>query len=288
MKINKVSYNSNAFPEVLRNIPAAPKELFILGDNFAQLLKRPRVAIVGSRKVSAYGRSVTTKLAGELAQQGIVIVSGLALGVDALAHQAALEAGGHTIAVLPNGLDKIYPASHTQLAKKMLEQGGALISEYPEGSEAFKQNFIARNRLVSGLANGLLITEAAEKSGSLHTARFALEQGREVMAVPGNITSLTSVGCNNLIKSGALPVTSTEDVLSALGLQARTEKDKPIPRGSNKNEQAIIDLIVAGTYDGAELLEQSQLEAAHFNQTLTMLEITGKVRAVGANQWSLR
>jgi DNA processing protein len=153
---------------------------------------------------------------------------------------------------------------------------------------SLKQNFVARNRIVSGLADGLLITEAAEKSGSLHTARFALEQGREVMAVPGNITSRTSVGTNNLIKSGALPITCADDVLHALDLQPREEKAKPLPRGSNANEQLLIDLIVAGTYEGAELLAKSELEVSVFNQTLTMLELTGKIRAVGANQWALR
>lgn len=288
MKVNKLTLKSSVFPETLRAIPSPPKELFVIGAKLSKLLQRPRVAIVGSRKISTYGRKITTKIAGELAEQGIVIVSGLALGVDAAAHQAALDVGGQTIAVLPNGLDKVYPASHTQLARRILEQGGTLISEYPEGSVAFKQNFIARNRIVSGLADGLLITEAAEKSGSLHTARFALEQGREVMAVPGNIDSLTSVGCNNLIKSGASPITSSEDVLNALGLVARQDKDKPIPKGANANEQVIIDLIVAGTYDGGQLLAKSKLEAAQFNQTMTMLEITGKIRANGANQWSLR
>src|SRR5207244_4380589 len=135
------------------------------------------------------------------------------LGVDAVAHQAALDAGGLTIAVLPSPLEEIYPVSHRRLAMQILEKGGALISEFPEGTPAFRGNFIARNRLVSGLSDALLITEAAEKSGSLHTARFALEQGREVLAVPGNITSITSAGTNNLLKAGAAPVTSYEDVM---------------------------------------------------------------------------
>ncbi|MGH7195357.1 MAG: DNA-processing protein DprA [Candidatus Saccharimonadales bacterium] len=288
MNVNKLKLGCSDFPQILRDIASPPKQIFVLGDSLAQLLTRPRVAIVGSRKVSSYGRQVTAKIAGDLAAQGIVIISGLALGVDGLAHQAALDAGGQTIAVLPGGLDKIYPASHRQLARKILETGGALVSEYPAGTESFKQNFIARNRLVSGLSGGLLITEAALKSGSLHTARFALEQGHEVMAVPGNITSLTSVGANNLIKSGAHPITSSEDVLNVLGLKPRVEKAKPVPRGRDQNEQIIIDLIVAGTYDGAELLAMSQLEPADFNQTLTMLEITAKIRPTGANQWSLR
>ena len=277
----------NKLPEFVQNIPSPPQQLYVLGD-LESLLIKPRVAIVGSRKVSAYGRSVTAKLSGELAKQGVVIISGLALGVDAIAHHAALEVDGLTIAVLPCSLDQIYPATNRQLAQRILDKGGALVSEYESGIMSFKQNFIARNRIVSGLADGLLITEAAEKSGTLHTARFALDQGREVMAVPGNITSETSTGTNNLIKAGALPITSYEDVLLALGLKPRLEKDKPIPKGDNDLEQKLIDLLVQGIYDGNEMLLASQFETAIFNQTLTMLEITGKIRATGANQWALR
>lgn len=283
-----VELKLSGLPESVQNIPSPPQQLFIVGDEFLQLLNKPRVAIVGSRNVSNYGHQVTTRLARELAEQGIVIVSGLALGVDALAHQAALDVDGLTIAVLAGGLDKVYPTSHTQLAQRIVASGGALVSEYPEGTFAFKQNFIARNRLVSGLSNALLITEAAEKSGSLHTARFALEQGREVLAVPGNITSPTSAGTNNLVKSGATPVTSYQDVLHMLGLKTKAERPKAAPKGSNKYEQIIIDLLTAGTTDGGELLYQSSLDPSLFNQTLTMLEITGKVRSLGANHWSLR
>ncbi|QQS20433.1 DNA-protecting protein DprA [Candidatus Saccharibacteria bacterium] len=194
-----------------------PKELYYIGCEPDEWLSRPRVAIVGSRGITPYGKIVTSQLAGDLAAKGISIVSGLALGVDATAHEAALKTGGLHIAVLANGLDKIYPASNTQLARQILETGGVIISEYPEGMPSLKQNFVARNRIVAGLSNALLITEAAEKSGTLHTARFAMEQGRDVLVVPGNITSPNSVGCNNLIKSGAIPVSSVDDVLFALG-----------------------------------------------------------------------
>ncbi len=259
----------------------------MLGTDLNKLLSRPSVAIVGSRRVLTYGRNVTAKLAGELAAQGLIVISGLALGVDGIAHQAAIDAGGISIAVLPCGLDQVYPATHQQLALGLLEKGGALVSEYPKGMPGLKQNFVARNRLVAGLADGLIITEAAERSGSLHTARFALEQGREVMSVPDNITGPTSVDSNNLIKSGALPVTSTDDVLSALGLKPRLEGSKPVPKGASAIEQKIIDLLVGGLYDGHELQAASLLEPAEFNQTLTMLELTGKVRSLGANNWTL-
>lgn len=287
MDVKKLTIKDSAYPLPLRELAKPPKELYILGANLADLMAYPRVAIVGSRGVSTYGRQVTAQLAGELARHGVIIVSGLALGVDGIAHEAALEAGGTTVAVLPCGLDQIYPASHTQLAKRILERGGVLVSEYPAGMPGLKQNFIARNRIVSGLAQALLITEAAEKSGTLHTARFALEQGRDVLAVPGNITSPNSVGTNNLIKTGATPVTTVDDVLYALG--AEHLPAEPVRRrGDTAEEQTILDLLYGGISDGHELLAASSQPAEAFSQTLTMLELAGKVRALGNNQWSLR
>jgi DNA processing protein len=161
------------------------------------------------------------------------------------------------------------------------------MSEYPEGTPGFKDHFIARNRIVAGLAQALLITEAAEKSGTLHTAKFALEQGRDVLAVPGNITSPGSAGTNNLIKTGATPVTSVDDVLYALNLRDTVFETIAI-RGDNAEEQAILDLLQEGTTEGVELLSCSRLQAPAFNQALTMLEISGKIRPLGNNQWALR
>ena len=258
-----------------------------MGNDVNELLKKPCVTVVGSRKVSAYGKSVTSSLAGELASAGIVIISGLALGVDSLAHKSALDASGLTIAVLPSGLDRVYPASHQSLARQIIEQGGALVTEYPEGTDPYPSNFIARNRIASGLGDVLLITEAAEKSGTLHTANFALEQGKPVLAVPGNITSPTSVGTNNLIKSGATPVTSARDVFHALGLDV-AQKKREAPRSGNPNEQILLDLLFSGIDDGAELLSSSRLEVSLFNQTLTMLEIRGQIRPLGNNRWALQ
>jgi DNA processing protein len=277
----------NQIPPRLQTLSSPPKALFQAGADLNELLERPVVAIVGSRRVTPYGNHVTTKLARELAGQGIVIVSGLALGVDALAHQAALEAGGLTIAVLPSPIEQLVPRSHVQLARRIVEQGGALISEYPDGMPPLRQNFIARNRLVAGLADGLLITEAALKSGSLHTARFALEQGKDVMAVPGNITSPISEGTNNLIRAGAVPITCTEDVISVLQLKFKAIAPLKVATGSNAYEQSIIDLLKTGLTDGEELQRSSQLDIAAFNQTLTMLELSGKIRPIGANNWAL-
>ena len=284
MKISKVLYNSSAFPEVLKEIPNPPKELYILG-SLEPLLQKPSIAVVGSRRVTPYGRGVTQELVQSIASHGVVIISGLALGVDAIAHQAALAVGGKTIAVLPCGLDKPYPATNRQLARRILEQGGALISEYPEGTEPFPSNFIARNRLVSGLGNGVLITEAAAKSGTIHTAGFALDQGKSVMAVPGNITSELSRGTNNLIKAGASPVTSGQDILNELGIGEQLQFKETL--GANAEEAAILTLLQQGTTEASELLAMSKLNAAEFNQTLTMLEITGKIRSIGAGHWTL-
>lgn len=285
MKVNSLKHDASDFPDILRWIPSPPKELFWLGAHPSSLLSQPRVAIVGSRKVSTYGRAVTEQLAGQLARLGVVIVSGLALGVDSVAHQAALDSGGLTIAVLPTSLDQIYPASHLNLARQIVERGGCLTSEYPPGTEAFPSNFIARNRLVSGLADVLLITEAAKNSGTMHTAGFALEQGRTVMAVPGNINSPGSEGCNNLIKTGAAPVTGLEDVLFALGLDLGAQKQTKIFRGS-ANEQKIFDLIRRGIADQEELAKAAKLDSPALSAALTILEINGHIRA-DRGSWTL-
>lgn len=287
MTVKKLTLQDNAYPSDLRDIAEPPQILHYLGADPSLWLDKPRVAIVGSRAVSPYGKQVTAKLARELAERGVVIISGLALGVDGIAHEACLEAGGTTVAVLANGLDKIYPATHTQLAKRILDHGGTIMSEYAAGMPGFKYNFIARNRIVAGLAQALLITEAAEKSGTLHTAKFALEQGRDVLAVPGNITSPGSAGTNQLIKTGAIPVTSVDDVLYALGIDS-VHAAQVRKRGSNAEEQAIISLLYEGISDGHALLTQSGLPATGFNQALTMLEISGKVRALGNNAWAIK
>jgi DNA processing protein len=284
LPIHTIQSKAEDFPDILRHIPDPPDMLFIKSTNWPDLLQRPWVAIVGSRKVTSYGRAVTAQLAGDLAASGLVIVSGLAIGVDGIAHQATLQAGGLTVAVLAGGLDRIHPGSHQQLAGQILSQGGALISEYPIGIPSYPQHFVARNRLVSGLSQAIVITEAAEKSGTLHTARFALEQGREVFAVPGNITSRTSAATNSLIKSGASPVTSSRDILQSLGL---APVQKVLPKGNNPAEQCLLELLASGEIEGAVLLAKTGLGASVFNQTLTMLEITGKVRSLGGNRWTI-
>ncbi len=273
---------------MLQTIPNPPKNLYATGVDIDEIMQRPRVAIVGSRKVTPYGDNITTKLASDLAKHGIVIVSGLALGIDALAHKAALKADGLTAAVLPNSLENIYPSSHTQLAKDITKQG-LLITEYEsnQGIKSYKGNFIARNRLVAGLSDAVLVTEAAKNSGTLHTAQFAVKQGKKLFATPGNITSPMSAGTNSLIQQGATLVTCAQDILTALDMPA-TILQPTIATSDNPNEQKIIDLLRhKGTLNGAELQILSALSTSLFNQSITMLEIKGLIKATGPNIWTL-
>lgn len=282
MVINKVMVTDHKELSQLQMLTQPVTQLFSVG-NFVELLGKPMVAIVGSRKVSTYGRAVTSKLAHALARAGVVIVSGLALGVDSIAHKAALDAGGRTIAILPSGLDKVYPASHYPLAKRITQQGGAVISEYPEGTGSpRKYQFIARNRIIAALSRGVIITEAAAKSGSLHTASFALEQGIEVFAVPGNITSELSVGTNDLIKAGAHPITTAQDVLEVLQIRPSTN-----PVASDIPGTLITSALGSSIMTTSQLLERTRLQPSQLLQSLTNLEIAGVIQQPGPNSWSL-
>lgn len=213
MKIEEISIENKEYPKQLRGIYDAPLKLYVLGNK--EILKQPGIAIVGSRKATEYGKKVAQQFSKDLSQNGINIISGLALGIDTCAHLGTLypDSIGKTIAVLGSGLDEIYPKQNVELAKQIIKCGGCIITEYPLGTKPEKVHFPQRNRIISGLSKGVLIVEASEKSGSLITADFALDQGREVFAVPGNILSYSAVGTNNLIKQGAKLVTSYEDIL---------------------------------------------------------------------------
>ena len=284
MKINKVTKQHKRYPHYLLEIASPPKQLYVLGEGLNEYL--PAVTIVGSRKPSLYGQEVAYRLAFELAQAGITIVSGLALGTDGIVHQAALDAGGKTIAVLACGLDVLYPAKHRNLAIDILKKGSAILSEYETGMPALKQNFIARNRIVAGLSDMIIITEAADASGSLVTANFGLEQNKLIGAVPGNITNPLSFGPNQLIKSGAHVITGAEDVLQTIGFDQNISVATEV-FGDTKEEQMIIDILKLGITDLEHLQAKSMLEPAIFSQTLTMLEISGKIRPLGAGHWTL-
>jgi DNA processing protein len=284
-KINRISPDNNEFLQITIFIAQKPNILYFIGKLPEKRL--PTVAIVGSRKPTTYGKEVTYRLAYDLAQQGLIIVSGLALGIDGLAHQAALEAGGITIAVLANGLPSIYPSSHQNLAKKIIDKNGAIISEYKPETEARPYQFLERNRLISGLSDAVVVTEAARRSGSLNTAMHALEQGREVFVVPGNITSPLSAGCNALLKQGAHPVTSAEDILEVIAPQLLKDQTA-LPLGSTPLENRLIELLQTGIRDGDELQRQAGCSINEFMTTLSIMELNDIIRALGGNQWTLR
>ena len=282
MKINSISASDPVFPQRLTVIPQPPHKLYVIGTipTYAT-----GVAIVGTRKPTAYGKQVTSMIAERLAERGAVIVSGLAHGVDGIAHQSALRVGGKTVAVLPSGPDQIYPSAHQALAKNIADRHGALISEYEPGAPPLQYRFLERNRLVSGLADIIVITEASIRSGTMNTASHALEQGKDVYAVPGPITSPMSAGCNALIAQGAAPIVNIEQFVDQL-LPKVSAKQLTI-LAETKEEQTILDLLVRGVSDGDELQVESRLDPALYSQTMTMLELRGIVRPLGANRWGL-
>jgi DNA processing protein len=275
---------SQNIPPKLQAIQSPPKQLFYSGP-LEELLAKPLLAVVGSRKMSSYGRAVTEQLISEVARRGVVIISGLALGVDACAHKAALEAGGLTLAVLPTSLDNIQPQTNARLAKQIVEQGGALVTEYDDGTPIHRTYFVARNRLVSGLADAVLITEATEQSGTMHTAAYARQQRKPLLVVPGPINNPMSKGPNSLLKIGATPVTQAADILKVLGIAAKKEQVELI--AASEEERLILELLQNGVADGHTLQQQSKLPAGLFNQTLTMLELAGAIKSLGNSQWSI-
>ena len=284
-KINRIAPLDHSYLQILECLADTPKTVYYRG--VLPTERRPTVAIVGTRKPTSYGREVTMKLAGDLARQGVVIVSGLALGVDAIAHQAALDAGGTTIAVQANGLHRIYPATNNKLADLILQNSGAILSEHDVGVEPMQYRFLERNRIVSGLADAIIITEAAARSGTLNTAAHALNQGKDLYVVPGNITSPLSAGCNLLLRQGAMPILEANDILSVLLPVNSVNNQKALPIGSTELENQIIKAISSGVRDGDEIIAQLQTTPAEFNTALTMLEINGVIKPLGGNRWTL-
>lgn len=289
MEINRIRPDEHNFTQRLASIANPPKSLCFMGK--LPTSDAPVVAIVGSRKPSAYGREVTEQLASDLATAGCIIISGLALGIDGIAQKAALEAGGTVIGVIPNELPDISPQTNYKLAMNIIKNGGAILSEWQKGDGKVvnRWSFLERNRLVSGLADAVIITEAAERSGTLNTAAHALSQGRDVFAVPGNITSPLSAGCNALLKQGAYPVTEAKDILQIIAPEQLKKPDQSqLPLGSSPEETIIINLIASGVRSGDQLQQQSGLSASNFSTALTMLEINSVIKPLGANNWTLK
>lgn len=273
------TWEDETYPQRLKEIDQPPPVLYIRGEYLPDDLFA--VAIVGTRRVTAYGRQITEELGGYLASNGITMVSGLARGVDAIAHQTALKAGGRTIGVLGSGVDRIYPPEHRGLAEKMMESG-AIVSDYAPGTPPDASNFPPRNRIISGLSLAVVVIEAGETSGALITAEFAAEQGREVFAVPGSILAPQSKGTNKLIQNGALPLLSVNDLMQALNLTRMGEHKaarKIIP--SDDTEARLLTVLSAEPLHVDEIRKQTELPIEKVSATLALMELKGMVRQVG-------
>lgn len=311
MKINEIRPLEHEFTEVLNSLVLNIKMLYYYG----KLPKKcPTVAIVGARKNTSYGYEVAYKAAYAAAKAGAVVVSGLAYGIDSIAHRGALDAGGVTVAVLGTPITEIYPKEHRGLAQEIIEKGGAVMSEYgpldiAEGGQQMKVRFLERNRIISGLSDVVMVVEAADRSGSLNTATQALNQGKELMVVPGDITRAASRGCNKLLAQGAHPYTEEMDLLELLfpsecggsghsgsgfgpnrvRLSTQEKKLQQLSMlAETEVETQILGFLVSGICDGEEIIEKGEISAAEFSQAMTILEIKGAVRALGANRWMVR
>ena len=290
--------DDGVYPALLRETYDPPVVLYVKGA-WEECLERPCVAVVGSRRCSTYGQNAALMMSRELAQRGVTIVSGLARGIDASAHRGALEAGGRTVAVMGTGLDQVYPRDHKKLADEILNRGGAVVTQFPLGTPPVSENFPYRNRVISGLSLGVLVIEAAENSGSLITARLAMEQNREVFAVPGNITSRNSFGTNYLIKgAGAKLVQQWQDVASELPAEIAAQLLPPPSRKSKKKgelldqlkltppdlsepELAVFKLLSTDTPQQIDTLaEGTKLSITQLTSALLSLEMRELIRAL--------
>ncbi|MEK7195038.1 MAG: DNA-processing protein DprA, partial [Patescibacteria group bacterium] len=276
-KISVIQKSSPKFPKRLAEIPDFPKKLFCRGNT--DLLTSECFAVVGTRKMTSYGRQAVGHLVPSLVRAGFTIVSGLALGVDAAAHESTLDVGGPTIAVLGSGVNNecIGPRSNFKLAMRILDQGGLIISEYESGDPAFKGSFPMRNRIISGLSVGTLVIEADEKSGSLITGRLAAEQNRDVFAVPGNIFSPLARGTNWLLKQGAKLVTAPDDILFGYGLTGENSPHKTVNLSDPVQKAILASLSERGILSADEIISTCGINASELNVALAMLEIQGHI-----------
>lgn len=281
--VQVLTWDSPSYPQLLLETHAPPPVLYVKGELREQ--DAWAVAVVGTRRASTYGREVTRRLAGELARNGITVVSGMARGIDGVAHQAALDAGGRTIAVFGCGIDRIYPAEHRKLARQ-IAANGALISDYPLGTPPEGRNFPPRNRIISGLSLGVLVTNAGKTSGALITADFAAEQGRDVFAVPGSILNRGSVGPNHLIQDGAKLVIGAEDILEELNLTMVAEqKQARLALPEDETEATLLTHLSEDPTHVDDLQQQIDLPISEVTSTLAMMELKGMVRQVGGMKY---
>jgi len=285
--IEKITIDNKDYPADLKKIKNAPKILYYRGKIKQE---EPLFAIVGARNCSTYGKQATLDIAGNLAEAGLTIVSGLAPGIDSFAHQATIERGKRTIAVLGTGIDRqsIYPSENIGLAEKILENDGLLISEYPPGTQGTKWTFPQRNRIISGLSLGVLVIEAKQKSGALITANDAFSQNRKVFALPGSIYSFNSKGTHFLIKKGARLAENSQDILDGLNLTLRENKDKNEVSGKTSDENLILNILAEGGLHIDKIIEATKLSAAKTAGVLAILEMEEKVRNLGGNVYAIK
>lgn len=278
--VSLLTWNSESYPSYLREIDGAPPLIYVHGS--LEEIDRWAVAVVGTRRLTSYGRQVTQELVTGLVLNGVTIVSGLARGIDAIAHKTALDHGGRTIAVLGSGPDCIYPPENRSLARQIVNGRGAVISEYGMGVQPEAKNFPPRNRLISGLSLGVIVVEAGDRSGAGITARFALEQGRDVFAVPGNINSPASVGTNRLIQQGAKLVAGVDDVLEELNLAMVLEHSAvQLALPETEDESAIFAYLSGQPVHVDDLSRSTGLSSSVVSSTLTLMELKGMVRQAG-------
>jgi len=288
MQIRNLLPESGDWPAGLAHASPPPKKLFLRGT----LPAVSGVAVVGTRRISPYGRACAEMLTREIVRLGMPVVSGLALGIDGAAHETAVREGGKTVAVIGSGIDdrSIYPRAHAGLAMRILETGGAVMSEYPNGTPSLQHHFPERNRLIAALSRAVLVIEAPHKSGAMITAKLALDMGREVWAVPGAITQENSEGPNELIRNGATPITGPDDIATALGFEVRNGgrqaclfpmEDLPPP------ERAVAEKLSAGIDTADALARALRLSVIAVSSHLTSLELKGLVRTVGGGRYTL-
>lgn len=282
-RIEIVGLNSEKYPSLLRETYDPPIVLYVRGNLEPESTK---VGVVGARLVTSYGSQVTLKLSADLATSGITVVSGLANGVDGLAHKASLEVGGRTIAVLGSGLNCIYPSGHQKLAEN-IANSGALVSEYPPDFLPVRGSFPARNRIISGMSVGVVVTEAGENSGSLITARVAIDQDRAVYAVPGSIFSKQSKGTNNLLKQGAKPVDSAQDILEDLEVASVPVEFREI-KGDNPTEDSLLASMNGEPVHFDDLVRSTKLSPGEVGAALTVMVISGKLIDLGGSYYGKR
>ena len=277
--IQILTWQDDVYPSRLKEIDQPPPVLYIRGEYLQEDLFA--VALVGTRRVTAYGRQITEEIAAFLAANGITVISGLARGVDAVAHSAALKAGGRTLAILGSGVDRIYPPEHRALAEQIMERG-AIISDYALGTPPDASNFPPRNRIISGLSLAVVVIEAGETSGALITAEFAAEQGREIFAVPGSILAPQSKGTNKLIQQGAQPLLSVNDLMQALNL-TRVGEHKAARRilPADETEARVLNVLGNGPLHVDEIRNQTDLPIEKVSAALALMELKGMVRQVG-------